>query len=139
ATARGGGEDRLPLFRVGAAVLAAGTAMWLVLGDRVAPEGIWPPDRAPGGLAFTMWGLVGTLVLWMAMRWLSARDTVLSRGLRRAGQRTLLVFGTHYMVKLVIDWTGHLGQLSTPGWEVATWAAVALACLLLAVPAGSRR
>lgn len=139
ARASGGGERRLPLVAATIGVAIAGTAGGLSWPEVLAPDGLWPPDRTSGGVAFTMWGLLGTLVLWMTARALTARDDALVRGLGRAGRRTLLVFGGHYLVKVALQWTDALGELDSPDWQAATWVAAVFVCALSMLPSPAER
>jgi len=137
AHADGGGERALPLLRAAAAVLTVGLfSAWLVP-ELLAPDGVWPPARYPGDLAFTVWGLAASLVAWAGLRFVVPATTRLGAGLARAGRRTLLVFGTHYLVKLVLQHTGRLETLDTWRWGLAAWAATAVACALAMAPASS--
>jgi len=139
AAGRGRGEEAIPLLRTAALVVAVGTAAWLVAPDAVAPEGLWPPARHPGHLGFTMWGLAGSLVLWAITRSVLSTTTRLGAGLARAGQRTLLVFGAHYVLKLVLQHTGLQGTLQGTGWTIATLIAAFGACGLAMAPRPQRR
>lgn len=135
ASARGKGEEAIPLLPAAALVVAVGTAAWLLVPDAVAPEGLWPPARHPGHLAFTMWGLAGSLVLWAVARARLGPGTRLGSGLARAGQRTLLVFGAHYLVKLGLQHTGAQGTLQGTGWTIAALvAALGAGALAMAAP-----
>lgn len=139
AAARGRGEEGLPLLRTAALVVVVGTVAWLVAPGAVAPEGLWPPARHPGHLSFTMWGLAGSLVLWAITRSVMSSTTRLGAGLARAGQRTLLVFGAHYVVKLVLQHTGLQGTLEGTGWTIGMLLAAAGACALAMLPRPVRR
>ncbi|HEX4868734.1 MAG TPA: heparan-alpha-glucosaminide N-acetyltransferase domain-containing protein [Acidimicrobiales bacterium] len=139
AGARGRGEGGLPLLRTAAAVVVVGTAAWLVVPSLVAPEGIWPPARHPGHLAYTMWGLAGSLVLWALVRWAVSESTVLGAGLARAGRRTLLVFGAHYVLKLILQYRGLIGELDTYHWGLAAWGATLVASVLAMLPKPAAR
>lgn len=138
AAARGRGEGAIPLLPTAGLVVLAGTAAWLVAPEAVAPEGIWPPARHPGHLGFTMWGLAASLVLWAITRSVLTADTRLGRGLARAGQRTLLVFGAHYVVKLVLQHSDLQGALQGPWWTVTALAAALAACTLAMAPRPER-
>lgn len=133
AGSRGAGERSLPLWRATGAVVVAGSlAAWLV--PALAPEGLWTPQRHPGDLAFTLWGLAGSLVVWALVRaFVSSRGRI-GAGLARAGQRTLLVFGAHYLVKLALQHSGFQGTLDTPTWNLITWGAIAAAVALATIP-----
>jgi uncharacterized membrane protein len=134
AAARGRGEEAIPLLPTAGVVLVAGTAVWLIAPALVAPEGLWPPARHPGHLGFTMWGLAGSLVLWSITRSVLGSTTRLGAGLARAGKRTLLVFGAHYVVKLVLQHTGLQGTLQGAGWTAVTLLAAGGACALAMAP-----
>lgn len=139
AHAGGGGEGSLPLLRASAIVLLVGTlGAWLAPGV-LAPDGIWPPERHPGDLAFTVWGLVGTLLVWATVRRALPVTSWLGAGLARAGRRTLLIFGAHYVVKIVLQHTDRLETLDSWRWGIATWLAVAVACALAMAPKPSSR
>jgi hypothetical protein len=86
-----------------------------------------------------MWGLAGSLVLWAITRSVLAPTTRLGAGLARAGQRTLLVFGAHYAVKLVLQHTDLQGTLHGTGWTLAVVAAAAVAGGLAMLPRPARR
>ena len=132
-------ERELPLVRSALAVLAVGVVAGTLAGGVVAPEGIWPPARYPGHLAFTLWGLVAGLVVWAVARALLATGTVLGEAAARAGRRTLVVFAAHFVVKLALRQAGLLGDLDTWRWGLATWALVAAVCAASAVsPTGAR-
>ena len=139
AAARGRGEEAIPLLPTAGLVVLAGTVAWLVAPGAVAPEGLWPPARHPGHLGFTMWGLAGSLVLWAITRSVLSPTTRLGAGLARAGQRTLLVFGAHYVVKLVLQHTELQGTLQGTGWTIATLIAAVGACGLAMAPRPQRR
>jgi hypothetical protein len=130
---RGAGEQALPLVPAAIAALVAGTAA-AGLVPAMAPEGVWPPARHPGDLAFTMWGLAASLAVWALVRAHVPVDSRVGAGLARAGQRTLLVFGGHYLVKLALQHSGHLGTLDTWRWGLVTWLAIALAVALAVAP-----
>lgn len=133
AGARGRGEAGLPLLRVAGLVVALGSAAYLLVPDRLAPNGLWPPARHPGHLGFTMWGLAGSMALWALVRAALPATTLLGAGLTRAGQRTLSFFGAHYVVKLVLQHTGLQGTLSSWRWTLtAVLAAVAATALAMA-------
>lgn len=138
AAARGRGEASLPLVPAAGLVVAAGTVAWLVSPAAVAPEGLWPPARHPGHLGFTMWGLAGSLLLWAITRSLLRPGVRLGEGLARAGQRTLLVFGTHYLVKLALQHSGLEGTLRGAGWTLVAVVAAASACALAMAPRPAR-
>lgn len=139
AGARGRGEEGLPLLRVAGLVVAVGTIAWLVAPDRVAPEGLWTPARHPGHLGFTMWGLAGSLVLWSIVRSVLPVTGFLGRGLALAGQRTLLFFGAHYVVKLVLQHSDLQGTLTSGWWTLAAVLAAVGATALAMVPRPERR
>ena len=139
AAARGRGEGSVPLLRAAGLVVVAGTAAWLVAPGAVAPAGLWPPARHPGHLGFTMWGLAGSLLLWAITRSILSSTTRVGAGLARAGQRTLLVFGAHYVVKLVLQHTGLQGTLEGTGWTIGMLMAAAVACGLAMLPRPARR
>jgi hypothetical protein len=134
ARAHGGGEAALPLWRAAASVLAVALVGSVVAPDALAPNGLWPPTRHPGDLAFTAWGLAGTLAVWAAIRRLVPAHGRLGAGLARAGRRTLLVFGLHYVVKLVLQHSGHLHELDTFRWGVAVWVAAAVVAAATTIP-----
>lgn len=139
AGARGRGEAGLPLLRTAATVVVVGTLAWCVIPSLVAPEGIWPPSRHPGHLAYTMWGLAGSLVLWALVRWALSERTVLGAGLARAGRRTLLVFGVHYALKIALQYAGLIGELDTYHWGLVAWAATIVGSILAMLPKPRRR
>ena len=134
ASARPAGERALPLLRAAGAVLVVGVLARLAIPQWVAPDGIWVPRRHPGDLAFTLWGLVGTLVVWAVVRRTISVGTRLGAGLARAGRRTLLVFGGHYLVKLVLQRADLLGELDTRAWGLAAWAAAGVVCAAAMLP-----
>jgi hypothetical protein len=115
-------------------VLATATIAAVLAPGLVAPHGLWPPTRHPGDLAFTAWGLAATLALWALVRRALPVAGRLGAGVARAGRRTLLVFGGHYLIKLTLQHTGHLHQLDTARWEIATWALVLGVALLTTIP-----
>lgn len=139
AAARGRGEEAVPLLPAAGLVVGLGTTMWLLAPAAVAPEGIWPPARHPGHLGFTMWGLAGALALWAITRSAAGEGSGLRQGLARAGQRTLLVFGAHYVVKLALQHTGLLGTLRGPAWSAVALAAALVTCGLAMAPRPARR
>jgi len=139
AGARGRGEGALPLLPAATAVLVFGGVVAWVAPAQTAPDGLWPPARHPGGLAFTTWGLAGSLVLWAVVRVVVPRLGRVGAGLTRAGRRTLLVFGLHYLVKLALQHGGWQGELDTWRWGLVTWGAGLVACLLATVPPSRRR
>jgi hypothetical protein len=127
------GEGALPLWRAAATVVAAGvlaTSIW----PGLAPDGLWAPSRHPGDLAFTVWGLAACLAAWALVRAFVPIQTRVGGGLARAGQRTLLVFGAHYVLKLVLQHTGLQGTLDGPVWTLATWLAIGGAVALATIP-----
>lgn len=139
AAAHPAGERALPLLSAAAGVLAVGGLAAAAVPQWVAPGGIWPPDRYPGDLAFTLWGVSGTLVVWAAIRaWMTPRSR-LGRGLARAGRRTLLVFGAHYLVRVALDQADLMGRLDTRAWGWATWAATAAVCTASMLPSVRRQ
>lgn len=134
ATGRRGGEDHLPLVRAAAGVLVAGVVGAAVVPGLVAPEGLWPPDRYPGYLPFTMWGLVATFALWAFVRRALPDTSWLGAAAARAGRRTLLLFMGHYVIKLFLQHTDRLGTLDTWRWGLAAWAATLAICVTASLP-----
>jgi hypothetical protein len=127
-------ERSLPLVRSALGVLAAGLLAATFGGGVVAPEGVWPPARYPGHLGFTLWGLVASLLVWAVARQLLPPHRRLGPAVARAGQRTLLVFAAHFVVKLALGWAGLLGDLDSWRWGVVTWIAVAVVCAATTIP-----
>lgn len=127
-------ERSLPLVRAAAGVLVVGLVASALGRGVVAPEGIWPPARYPGHLGFTLWGLVGSLVAWAALRAVLPAGGRLSDAMARAGRRTLFVFAAHFAVKVVMQQAQLIGDLDTRRWGYAVWAAVAAVCALTTVP-----
>lgn len=133
AGSRGAGEGALPLWPAASATVVVGAlAAWLI--PPLAAEGLWTPRRHPGDLAFTVWGLAASLALWALVRAFVSADTRVGAALARAGQRTLLVFGAHYVVKLALQHTDLQGTLDTPLWHLGTWLAVGAAVALATIP-----
>lgn len=139
ATASTGGEESLPLLRAAAAVLVVGAAGGLLLPELLAPDGLWPPARHPGFLAFTMWGLAASLVLWAAVRALLSPDSTLGAAAARAGRRTLVLFMGHYVVKLALQHNDLLGTLDSWRWGIAAWAAAITVCVVASLPSARDR
>ena len=139
ATASTGGEERLPLLRAAAAVAAVGAVGAVLLPAQLAPAGLWPPARHPGYLAFTMWGLAASFVMWAAVRRLLSPERALGAAVARAGRRTLVLFMGHYVVKLVLQHTGQLETLDTWRWGLAAWAAAIAVCVVASLPAARDR
>lgn len=135
----GGDDQSLPLLRSAAGVFAAGLAAAVLAGGVVAPEGIWPPARYPGHLGFTLWGLCASLLVWAAIRALLPDSRGLGAALARAGQRTLVVFAAHFVVKIVLTQLGLIGELDTRRWGLVVWLGVAVACAVSTVPTRRRR
>lgn len=131
-------ESSLPLARAAVGVLVVGLAAAAVGGGVVAPEGLWPPARYPGHLAFTLWGLVASLAIWAAARALLTPGP-LGSAVARAGRRTLWVFAGHFAVKLVLQRLDLLGDLDTWRWGLVTWGAVVAVCAATTVPAPALR
>lgn len=136
--------DQFPLISY-LALAAWGAAIATLLGERESPQQltvvaavaalalvgltalnleVWPVARYPSGPAFLVPGLVGTLAIWAVLSHL--RDSAVSRGMARAGQRTLAIFVGHYVIRLILDAFGWTGQLSGVGWTL-TAAAIAVA------------
>jgi hypothetical protein len=132
AVAGRGGEAALPLWRATAGVLVGGTVLAAVA-PSTAPEGVWPPARHPGDLAFTMWGMAGTFAVWAVLRAV-LRGGPVTNGLVRAGQRTLLVFALHYCIRVVMGRAGLLSTLDTRGWGLVTWGVIIAICLASTMP-----
>jgi hypothetical protein len=131
----GRAERDLPLLPAAGVVLAVGVAAAAVAGGVVAPEGIWPPARYPGHLGFTLWGLVASLVVWAIVRSVLPAGRWLSEAAARAGRRTLLVFGLHFLVKVALQRAGLIGELDTRGWGIVVWLVVIGLCAASALPA----
>lgn len=115
--------DRLLLAASGATLLLA------VLG--LLGAGVWPVDRYPSGPAFVVPGVTAALGTWAAVAALPA--SALTRGMQRAGQRTLLVYVGHHAVRAVVDVGGWYQSLEGPGWiagMVALTVALAVASAL---------
>jgi hypothetical protein len=131
------GEAALPLWRAAAATMALA---WLAseVVPSSAPGGLWPPMRHPGDLAFSAWGIAASLAIWAGLRAVIRPDTKLADGLARAGQRTLLVYGLHYCIKLVLQYTDRLGTYDSHPEGLVTWAATAAICLAATVPRPTR-
>ncbi|MFZ6002611.1 MAG: hypothetical protein ACOYXM_01630 [Actinomycetota bacterium] len=126
--ARGRSEGDLPLVRSAAVVLVVGLLAAAIGGDALAPHGLWPPDRYPGDLAFTLWGLVASLLVWAAARRFLGPQADLGRAVARAGQRTLVVFASHFVVAVALRAGGWSGELDTHRWGIVIWGAVFAAC-----------
>lgn len=125
---RSSSERELPLVRSATAVLVVGLLTAAIGGEVVAPAGLWPPARYPGHLAFTLWGLVASLLVWAAARRLLGPQRALGRAIARAGRRTLVVFASHFVVAVVLRAGGWRGELDTYRWGLATWALVLAVC-----------
>jgi peptidoglycan/LPS O-acetylase OafA/YrhL len=132
--ALGQSERALPLIRATVGVLVVGLLAGTLAGGVVAPSGLWPPDRYPGHLAFTLWGLVASLAVWAAARELLPSHRALGRAVARAGRRTLPIFAAHFVVKIALRQAGLLGDLDTWRWGVVTWLAVAAVCAASTIP-----
>jgi hypothetical protein len=94
---------------------------------------VWPPDRHPGGPAFIVPGIAATLLAWAVLAHLP--ESALTRGMERAGQRTLLVYVLHYTLRVVLDLGGWWAELDGPGWTAAAVALAALMATASALPA----
>jgi hypothetical protein len=135
------------------AMAAAGAAVATALGDRerlsrLVPAaagatlllavlallhvGVWPLDRYPSGPAFIVPGVVAALVTWTAVAALPA--SALTRGMQRAGQRTLLVYVGHHVVRAGLDAGGWYQALEGPGWTGAVVALTVLIAVASALP-----
>jgi uncharacterized membrane protein len=130
----GGEEGRRRLDGVAlAAVVATVVLAWTAGGD----YGVWPADRHPGGPAFIVPGVVATVVTWAVLAHL--RPGLITRGMERAGRRTLLVYVLHYALRVVLDLGGWWAELDGPGWTAAAVALAAVMATLSALPAPRRR
>lgn len=127
-------ERSLPLVRATVGVLVAGLVAAAIAGGAVAPEGIWAPARYPGHLGFTLWGLVGSFVVWAIVRRALPAGTTLGDAAARAGRRTLVVFGAHLVVRFALHRAGLLGDLDSWRWGLVTWTAVLAVCAASAAP-----
>jgi peptidoglycan/LPS O-acetylase OafA/YrhL len=134
-----GGEERLPLLRAALGVAAVGALGAWLLPAQLAPNGLWPPERHPGYLDFTMWGLVASFVMWAAVRAFLASDSRLGAAAARAGRRTLVLFMGHYVVKLVLQHSGYLEELDTWRWGLVAWAAAIAVCVVASLPSARDR
>ena len=76
--------------RLGRLVPAAAGATLLLAVLGLLHVGVWPLDRYPSGPSFIVPGVVAALVTWAVVAALPASS--LTRGMQRAGQRTLLVY-----------------------------------------------
>ena len=94
--------------------------------------GVWPLDRYPSGPAFIVPGVVAALVTWTVVAALPA--SALTRGMQRAGQRTLLVYVGHHAVRAVLDAGGWYQALEGPGWTAAVVALTAVFAVASALP-----
>jgi peptidoglycan/LPS O-acetylase OafA/YrhL len=101
--------DRLVVAAAGATVLLSALGL---LG-----AGAWPVDRYPSGPAFIVPGVVAALVAWAALAALPS--SVPTRGMERAGRRTLVVYVGHHAVRVVLDAAGWYQALRGPGWTAA--------------------
>jgi hypothetical protein len=128
-------ERELPLVPAVGGVLAVGLAAATLAGGVVAPEGIWPPARYPGHLGFTLWGLVAALVVWAMARAALPAGGWLGEAAARAGRRTLVVFGGHFLVKVALQRADLIGELDTHRWGIVVWLAVIGLCTASALPA----
>jgi hypothetical protein len=137
AAAGRGGEAALPLWRAAAATVAFG---WLAaeLIPATAPDGLWPPARHPGDLAYIVWGIAASLAIWAVLRLVILPGTTLAKGLATAGRRTLLVYGLHYSLKIVMQYTDRLGTYDSHAWGLATWALTIAICLAASIPKPER-
>lgn len=111
ATALGDRERRPRLVALAAGGLVLLTTLSLL------HAGTWPVDRYPSGPAFIVPGIAAALVAWAALAALPA--SALTRGMERAGQRTLLVYVGHHVVRTVLDAGGWYQSLRGPGWTAA--------------------
>lgn len=133
-----GGEGDLPLLPAAVGVLVVGAVAALLLPAQLAPDGLWPPSRHPGYLAFTMWGLAASFVMWALVRRYLSADSLLGAAAARAGRRTLLLFMGHYVIKLVLQHTGYLGTLDTWRWGLVSWAVAIAVCVVASLPKPTR-
>lgn len=131
----GRAERDLPLLPAAGVVLVVGVVAGTIAGGVVAPEGLWPPARYPGHLGFTLWGLVASLLVWAIVRSLLPVGGWLSEAAARAGRRTLLVFGGHFLVKVALQRADLIGQLDTRRWGIVVWLVVIGLCAASALPA----
>ncbi len=131
---RGRGEEALPLGRAALGIVGVSLLLSEVVPDRVLADGIWPPRRYPGDLAFTTWGLAATFALWAVFRVGVAYAPRFTAAVERAGQRTLLVFAGHMLVRVVLRETGNLGDLDTRAWGYAVWALTFAICAAACLP-----
>jgi hypothetical protein len=133
--ALGRGERELPLLPAVGGVVPAGLAAATLAGGVVAPEGIWPPARYPGHLGFTLWGLVASLLVWALVRAVLPAGGWLSDAAARAGRRTLVVFGGHFLVKVALQRADLIGELDTRRWGIVVWLVVIGLCAASTLPA----
>lgn len=134
AHAGGRGEGSLPLLRGAGAIVGVGTLLAVVV-PASAPNGLWPPMRYPGDLAYTVWGSAASLLLWAVLRRLLRGGPPLARALTRAGRRTLWVFGLHFVVRVALQQTDRFHTLTTWRWGLVAWLGAAAICLLASVDA----
>jgi hypothetical protein len=118
--------------RSGRLVALAGAGVVVVAVLALSDVGVWPADRYPSGPAFIVPGLVGTLLAWAGLAVL--RDSAVTRGMERAGRRTLVVFVAHYAVRLVLDVGGWWQELAGPGWIAAAIAGALVIGLASSLP-----
>jgi hypothetical protein len=127
------GESALPLLRAAVAAVVVGTVLaWGA--PSLVPQGLWPPARHPGDLAWTVWGLAASLVVWAAIRAFVPPDSRLATGMIRAGRRTLLVYGLHYLIKLWLQHTNRLGVYDTHEWGLLVWVVTLTICAASTIP-----
>jgi hypothetical protein len=118
--------------RLGRLVPAAAGASLLLTVLALLHVGVWPIDRYPSGPAFIVPGVVAALVTWAVVAALPA--SALTRGMQRAGQRTLLVYVGHHVVRAALDAGGWYQALEGPGWTAAVVALTVVIAVLSALP-----
>jgi hypothetical protein len=121
--------DRLVVAGAGATVLLAALGL---LG-----AGAWPVDRYPSGPAFIVPGVAAAVVTWAAVAALPS--SALTRGMQRAGQRTLVVYVGHHAVRVVLDAGGWYQTLDGPGWIAGVVALTVALAVASGLPSPIRR
>ncbi len=61
------------------------------------------------------------------------------RAVARAGQRTLVVFAGHFLVRVLLERFGVRGDLDTGRWGMAAWAVTLVICVAACAPTPRRR
>jgi hypothetical protein len=81
-----------------------------------------------------VWGIAASLAIWAALRTVIRPGSNVATGLARAGRRTLMVFGLHYCLKLVLQYTDRLGTYTTHTDGLLTWLLTAAICTASCLP-----